>query len=95
MSILVKNGHIFTAVDSYVADILVDDGKVRTIGIDLAADAPRAVIDRHFAGVVALILVRRPVARHRRNYQVVKTIAVQIAQGHGVVVVDEFELVVV
>ena len=23
MSVLIKNGHIFTAVDSYVADILV------------------------------------------------------------------------
>jgi len=43
MSILVKNGHIFTAVDSYVADILVDDGKVRTIGIDLAADADKTI----------------------------------------------------
>ena len=39
MSVLIKNGHIFTAVDSYVADILVDDGKIRTIGIDLSADA--------------------------------------------------------
>ncbi len=43
MSILVKNGHIFTAVDSYVADIFVDDGKVRTIGIDLAADADKTI----------------------------------------------------
>ena len=43
MSILIKNGHIFTAVDSYVADILVDDGKVRTIGIDLAADADKTI----------------------------------------------------
>ena len=29
MSVLIKNGHIFTAVDSYVADILVDDGSGR------------------------------------------------------------------
>ena len=43
MSILIKNGHIFTAVDSYVADIFVDDGKIRTIGIDLAADADNTV----------------------------------------------------
>ena len=43
MSILVKNGHIFTAVDNYVADIFVDDGKVRTIGIDLAADANKTI----------------------------------------------------
>ena len=43
MSILIKNGHIFTASDSYVADIFVDDGKVRTIGIDLAAQADKTV----------------------------------------------------
>ena len=43
MSILIKNGHIFTAVDSYVADILVDGGKIRTIGIDLAAQADKTV----------------------------------------------------
>ena len=43
MSILVKNGHIFTAVDSYVADIMVDDGKIRSIGIDLAADADKII----------------------------------------------------
>ena len=43
MKTLIKNGHIFTAVDSYIADILVDDGKVRTIGIDLAADADKTI----------------------------------------------------
>ena len=43
MSILIKNGHIFTAVDSYVADIFVDDGKIRTIGIDLAAEADKTI----------------------------------------------------
>ena len=43
MSILIKNGHIFTAVDNYVADIFMDDGKIRTIGIDLAADADKTV----------------------------------------------------
>ena len=43
MSVLIKNGHIFTAVDSYVADILVDDGKIRTIGIDLSADAEKTI----------------------------------------------------
>ena len=43
MRILIKNGHIFTAVDSYVADILIDEGKVRTIGIDLSADADKTV----------------------------------------------------
>ena len=43
MSVLIKNGHIFTAVDSYVTDILVDDGKIRTIGIDLTADAEKTI----------------------------------------------------
>ena len=43
MSVLIKNGHIFTAVDSYVADILVDDGKIRTIGIDLSADVEKTI----------------------------------------------------
>jgi len=43
MSILIKNGHIFTAIDSYVADILVDEGKVRAIGIDLDAQADKTV----------------------------------------------------
>ena len=43
MRILIKNGHIFTAVDSYVADILVDEGKIRTIGIDIAAEVDKTV----------------------------------------------------
>ena len=43
MSVLIKNGHIFTAVDNYLADILVDEGKVRTIGIDLTADAEKTI----------------------------------------------------
>ncbi len=43
MSLLIKNGHIFTAVDDYVADILVDEGKVRAIGIDLDAQADRTI----------------------------------------------------
>lgn len=43
MSILIKNGHVFTAIDNYVADILVDDGKVRAIGINLDAQADKTV----------------------------------------------------
>ena len=43
MSILIKNGHIFTAVDNYVADILVDDGKIRTIGTDLSAEDAKTI----------------------------------------------------
>ena len=43
MSILIKNGHIFTAVDNYVADILVNDGKIRTIGTDLSAEDAKTI----------------------------------------------------
>ena len=43
MSVLIKNGHIFTAVDNYVADIFVDEGKIRTIGIGLTADAEKTI----------------------------------------------------
>ena len=43
MSILIKNGHIVTAVDDYVADILVDGDVIRTIGTDLTADADRTI----------------------------------------------------
>ena len=43
MKVLIRNGHIFTAVDSYTADILLDDGKIRTIGIDLEAEADKTI----------------------------------------------------
>ena len=43
MSVLIKNGHIFTAVDNYVADILVDEGKIRTIGTDLSAEDAKTI----------------------------------------------------
>jgi hypothetical protein len=33
---LIKNGRIVTAVDDYVADILVNTGRVHTIGRDLS-----------------------------------------------------------
>ena len=61
MSVLIKNGHIFTTVDSYVADILVDDGKIRTIGIDLAADAEK-IIDATGKYVIlgAIDILHRP-----------------------------------
>jgi hypothetical protein len=41
MRILTKIGNIVTAVDNYVADILVDEEKIRTIEIDLAARADK------------------------------------------------------
>jgi dihydropyrimidinase len=37
MRTLIKNGHIVTAVDSYIADILIDGESVAMIGKDLAA----------------------------------------------------------
>ena len=40
MKTLIKNGNVVTAVDSYFADLLIDDGKVAVIGnkLDLEAD---------------------------------------------------------
>ena len=43
MSTLIKNGNVVTAGDSYIADILVADEKVSTIGIDLAAQVDRTI----------------------------------------------------
>ncbi len=37
MRTLIQNGHIVTAVDSYVADVLVDDETIAMIGKDLAS----------------------------------------------------------
>jgi len=39
MRTLIRNGHIVTAVDSYNADILIDDETVAMIGIDLSSVA--------------------------------------------------------
>jgi dihydropyrimidinase len=40
MKTLIKNGNVVTAVDSYFADLLIDDGKVAVIGnkLDMEAD---------------------------------------------------------
>ena len=43
MSTLIRNGHVFTAVDNYTADILVDDGKIKAIGTDLTAEPERTI----------------------------------------------------
>ncbi|MFB9326757.1 dihydropyrimidinase [Paenibacillus aurantiacus] len=42
---LIKNGTIVTAADTYVADILVDNGVIAQIGADLAAAADAEVVD--------------------------------------------------
>jgi dihydropyrimidinase len=45
MSLLIKNGHIVTATDSYVADILCEGGKIAVIGHDLSAPSGDEVFD--------------------------------------------------
>ena len=47
MRTLIKNGHIVTAVDSYIADILVDGSTVALIGSDLSGiiNSPDRTID--------------------------------------------------
>jgi dihydropyrimidinase len=49
---LIRNGRIVTAVDDYQADILVQDGRVHTIGRDIAVGADVAVHDA--AGLLVL-----------------------------------------
>jgi len=43
MKTLVKNGHIVTAVDDYLADILIEDEKVAVIGRQLDMEADRTI----------------------------------------------------
>ena len=43
MSVLIKNGTIVTATDRYVADILSDGEKIRSIGTDLEAQADKTI----------------------------------------------------
>src|ERR1044071_8322350 len=43
MKILIKNGNIVTAVDNYIADILVEDGKISVIGARLEMEADRVL----------------------------------------------------
>jgi dihydropyrimidinase len=43
MSILIRNGRIITAADDYVADIFVEDEKVKIIGKDLPIKADREI----------------------------------------------------
>ncbi|MBL0720933.1 hypothetical protein JI742_13650 [Piscinibacter sp. Jin2] len=42
---LVRNGRVITASDDYVADLLLDGGVVRQIGLKLAVGADVAVVD--------------------------------------------------
>jgi dihydropyrimidinase len=43
MKTLIKNGHIITAVDDYLADILIEDDKVAVIGRKLDMEADRRI----------------------------------------------------
>ena len=45
MTLLIRNGHIVTATDSYVADILCQGETVTAIGRDLARPDGAEVID--------------------------------------------------
>jgi dihydroorotase-like cyclic amidohydrolase len=45
MATLIRNGRIVTAVDDYAADILVDDGRIRTIGRQIAVGGDVEVHD--------------------------------------------------
>jgi dihydropyrimidinase len=49
---LIRNGRIVTAVDDYTADILMNDGRVHTIGMDLSVSPNVAVHDA--AGLLVL-----------------------------------------
>src|SRR5262245_12493708 len=43
MKTLIKNGNVVTAVDNYVADILIEDDKVAVIGNKLTIEADRTI----------------------------------------------------
>ena len=43
MSVLVKGGRVVTAVDDYVADVLIEDQTVSVIGSSLDATADRVI----------------------------------------------------
>ncbi len=45
MPTLIRNGRIITAVDNYVADILMDDGRIQTIGRSLSVGEDVTVVD--------------------------------------------------
>ena len=43
MKVLIRNGNVITAVDNYLADVLIDDGKVAVIGANLTLEADRTI----------------------------------------------------
>ena len=44
-TVLIKNAHVVTATDDYIADILIEDGRVHTIGTDISAGDGVEVLD--------------------------------------------------
>lgn len=43
MRVLIKNGNIVTAVDNYLADVIVEDGKVEAIGRKIEVEADKVI----------------------------------------------------
>src|SRR6185295_19106660 len=43
MSVIIKNGRIITATDNYIADIYIEDEKVKIIGKDLSIKADKEI----------------------------------------------------
>ena len=66
-TVLIKNGRIVTAVDDYQADLLIEDGRIQTIGQGLVVGArdayPRDGQSRSyvaaFAGLALKVLILR------------------------------------
>src|SRR5690242_19392694 len=54
MKTLVRNGHIVTAVDSYVADVLIDGSMISMIGADLSSVAGQ--VDRTIDATGKLVI---------------------------------------
>ena len=45
LDLIIKNGKVVTASDTYVADVGVKDGKIETLGANLNPDSNTQVID--------------------------------------------------
>ena len=45
LNLIVKNGNVVTAADSYQADVGIKDGKITTLGSDLSPGSDTKVVD--------------------------------------------------
>ena len=43
MNLLIKNGTLITASETYQADILIQDEKIARLGVDLEADSAQVI----------------------------------------------------